>query len=370
MMSQDFASNLEKPSSGIMPVEFAMNYATRLRKSKNRLILSLSLFLGLICFGTLGYITLTGSSVFEALYMTIISITTTGYGETIDIIHNKSARVFTMFLLLCGMGITVYFASYLTAFLVEGELKNILTDRRMNKDIGHLKNHLIIAGGGQTALYAIEELLTGKRPFVIIEKDEEAFAYLREYFDNPNLLCIIGDATDDEVLLEAGILHAEGLLTTLPEDRDNLFVTITARGLNPGLRIIAKIVHQNSAKKMRTAGANDVVCPDSIGGLRMVSQMMHPHVVQFLDTMMRIKSESIRIEEVKISGQCCNGKTLKDLRLPEQFGNMLVLALLPQGEHEAPLYNPVADSLVNSGDTLVVLGNINWINKARSFFAS
>ncbi|PIQ28374.1 potassium channel protein [bacterium (Candidatus Blackallbacteria) CG17_big_fil_post_rev_8_21_14_2_50_48_46] len=342
----------------------------RSRLTKTRLFVSLALFLGLICFGTLGYILLTGSDLFEALYMTIISITTTGYGETIDILHNKPARVFTMFLLLCGMGITVYFASYLTAFLVEGELKNFLSHRRMFREIEKLNSHLIIAGGGQTAFYAVEELLTARRPFVVIEKDPAAFEYMREHFHNYNLLGLIGDATDDEILKQAGIEQAVGLITTLPEDRDNLFVTITARGLNPGIRIIAKIVHQSSARKMRMAGADEVVCPDSIGGLRMVSQMIHPHVVQFLDTMMRIKSESIRIEEIKITGQICNGCSLKNLRLPEQFGNLLVLALLPANDHEAPLYNPVADTLTHTGDTLVVLGNIDWIGKARSYFAS
>lgn len=341
----------------------------RLGLTKNRLFISLALFLGLICFGTLGYIALTGSPVFEALYMTIISITTTGYGETIDILHNKPARVFTMFLLLCGMGITVYFASYLTAFLVEGELNNILSHRRMNKEIEKLKQHLILVGGGQTAFYAVQELLAANKPFVVIEKDPAAFIALQEHFHNPHLLGLIGDATNDDILIEAGLERAEGLITTLPDDRDNLFVTISARGLNPEIRIIAKIVHQNSASKMRMAGANEVVCPDSIGGLRMVSQMIHPHVVKFLDTMMRIKSEQIRIEEVRVKGEGCHGKSLKEIRLPEQFGNVLVLALLPGGNHEIPLYNPMAETHVHAGDTLVVMGNIDWIHKARNFFA-
>lgn len=341
----------------------------RLGLTKNRLFISLALFLGLICFGTLGYISLTGSSVFEALYMTIISITTTGYGETIDILHNKPARVFTMFLLLCGMGITVYFASYLTAFLVEGELNNILSHRRMNKEIEKLKQHLILVGGGQTAFYAVQELLAANKPFVVIEKGPAAFAYLQEHFQNSHLLGLIGDATNDDVLKEAGLERAEGLITTLPDDRDNLFVTISARGINPGIRIIAKIVHQSTADKMRMAGANEVVCPDSIGGLRMVSQMIHPHVVKFLDTMMRIKSEQIRIEEVRVKGEACHGKSLKEIRLPEQFGNVLVLALLPGGNHEIPLYNPMAETPVHTGDTLVVMGNIDWIHQARDFFA-
>lgn len=337
--------------------------------TRKRLVISLGLFLGLICFGTLGYMLLTGSDAFESLYMTIISITTTGYGETIDIIHNKPARLFTMFLLLCGMGVAVYFASYLTAFLVEGELNHILSHRRMYREIERLNNHLILAGGGQTAFYAVEELLNARRPFVVIEKDEAAFSYLRDHFHHPNLLGIIGDATDDKVLKEAGIERAYGLISTLPEDRDNLFVTITARSLNLHLRIIAKTVHESSATKMRMAGANEVVCPDSIGGLRMVSQMVNPHVVQFLDTMMRIRSAHIRIEEVKITGTSCHGKTLKELRLPELFGNLLVLALLPADSPEAPLYNPVADTLVQRGDTLIILGNLDWIAKVREYFA-
>lgn len=342
---------------------------TSLRDGYERFRLSLMLFILLIASGTVGYMFFTGSSFFNALYMTIISLTTVGYEESIDMSGNTPARIFTMILLIGGAGVTVYIASILTAFLVEGELRHLLWSRRMQQQIKHLKNHVIIAGGGQTAMYAVKELQVAGEAFVLIEKNREHFERLAAQFPKTRILGVIGDATDDLILQSAGVEQASGLISTLPDDRDNLFVTISARGLNPKVRIIAKIVRQSSTRKMRMAGANEVICPDSIGGLRMASQLVRPHVVSFLDTMMLIQEEEqIRIEEIRINNPSCMGRSIAELNLPQQFGNMLVLAL-QQSERMKPVYNP-KDTSLNQDDVLIVMGHIDWIARARDYLSA
>lgn len=329
---------------------------------------SLLLFVGLVAVGTVGYMFLTRSTALDALYMTVISITTVGYRETIDITNNPAARVFTILLLLSGAGVTVYVASNLTAFLVEGELRNLLWSRRMQKQISLLSDHIIVAGGGQTAYYAIQELIVAKLPFVVIEQHKTHFDQLIMNFPKARILGVIGDATDDSVLESAGVAKASGLISALPDDRDNLFVTITARGLNPTMRIIAKTVRQSSTSKMRMAGANEIVCPDSIGGLRMASQLIRPQVVSFLDTMIRIRAdENIRIEEIRIQNPECLGRSIAELNLPNRYGNLLVLAL-KKAEHMEPVYNPKDTSLA-ADDVLIVMGTIDWIAKARAYLS-
>lgn len=325
---------------------------------------SLLLLLLLIATGTVGYMILADSSFFDALYMTIISLTTVGYAETVDLHGNWPARAFTMVLLVGGAGVTVYVASNLTAFLVEGELRHLLWSRKMQQAIKKLQQHIIIAGGGQTALYAVRELLVAGEQFVVIEKNRHQFEQLAAAFPKITIPAVIGDATDDAVLQSAGVERAKGLISALPDDRDNLFVTISARGLNPKVRIIAKVVRQTSNNKMRMAGADEVICPDSLGGLRMASQLVRPHVVSFLDTMTLIREdEHIRIEEIPIRNPTCLGRSLAELNLPQRFGNMLVLALR-QADQMKPVYNP-KDTTLQADDVLIVMGNIEWIAQAR-----
>jgi len=340
-----------------------------LRDTYGRFRLSLMLFILLISAGTVGYMLFTDSSFFDSLYMTIISLTTVGYEETVDLNGNIPARIFTMILLIGGAGVTVYIASILTAFLVEGELRHLLWSRRMQQQIKQLKNHVIIAGGGQTAMYAVKELQVAGESFVLIEKSRENFEQLVAQFPKARILGVIGDATDDLILQSAGVECASGLISALPDDRDNLFVTISARGLNPTIRIIAKIVRQSSTRKMRMAGANEVICPDSIGGLRMASQLVRPHVVSFLDTMMLIQEEEqIRIEEIQIRNPECLGRSIAELNLPRQFGSILVLAL-QQSEQVKPVYNP-KDTSLNQDDVLIVMGHIDWIARARDYLSA
>ena len=323
--------------------------------------------LALILLGTLGYMILTHSTAFDALYMTIISITTVGYHETIDLEANPGARLFTMFLLVGGAGVTVYVSSNLTAFLVEGELSDMLWGRKMHRKIRDLSNHVIIAGGGQTASYTVREMLMSQQSFVVIERNKSHFERLERDFPESQILGLIGDATEDKILQAAGVERALGLVSALPDDRDNLFVTISARGLNSKLRIVSKTVRQNSENKMRMAGADEVVCPDSIGGSRMASQLLRPHVLSFLDSMIYMQeNQNIRIEELTVNRRAVVGSSLARLELPKNFGGMLVLAL-KRAEETQPVYNPKA-TVLKANDVLIVMGESEWVEQARSYF--
>jgi voltage-gated potassium channel len=328
---------------------------------------SMLFLLALILLGTFGYMTLTHSSVFDSLYMTIISITTVGYSESINLEANPGARLFTMFLLVGGAGVTVYVSSNLTAFLVEGELSDILWSRKMDRKIRGLSNHVIIAGGGQTASYTVREMLMSRQPFVVIERSKAHFERMERDFPESQLLGLIGDATEDKILQAAGVERAQGLVSALPDDRDNLFVTISARGLNSNLRIVSKTVRQSSENKMRMAGADEVVCPDSIGGSRMASQILRPHVLSFLDAMIYMQeNDSIRIEELTVNRRGIVGCSLAKLELPKKFGGMLVLALKRKDETQ-PVYNPKA-TLIRDKDVLIVMGESEWVEQARAYF--
>ena len=237
----------------------------------------------------------------------------------------------------------------------------------MERKIRHLSNHIIIAGGGQTASYTVREMLMAHQPFVVIERDRARFQRLEQDFSDHVILGLIGDATEDKMLQAAGVERAQGLVSALPDDRDNLFVTISARGLNSGLRIVSKTVRQSSERKMRMAGADEVVCPDSIGGSRMAGQILRPHVLSFVDTMLELRDrDSIHIEEVYLRREDMVGQCLADLDIPHRFGGALVLAIKNQGNTQA-VYNPRQVRLAQD-DILILMGPTEELVKVRAYF--
>lgn len=314
--------------------------------------------------GTIGYhfISRGESSLIDCLYMTIITITTVGFGEIAPAHPTPASRVFTMILLIIGMGLLTYGVSTMTAFFVEGELTALLWRRKMTKVIGSMKDHYIVVGVGDTGVHVIEEMTKTGWDFVAIDIDGERFKRLAE---QTSIVCLVGDATDDRVLAEAAIDRAQGLVSVLPDDKDNLFVTISARQLNPNLRIVAKGVAPHSRDKLLKAGADSVVSPNLIGGLRMVSEMIRPTVVGFLDMMLRDTQKTIRIEEVRLSHHChIIGKTLRDAAIRQHF-NVLVMAIQdPDSDHFQ--YTPDPDTHLELGMVLVVLGNVDGVNKLRT----
>jgi voltage-gated potassium channel len=241
---------------------------------------------------------------------------------------------------------------------VEGELTDALRRRAMDKKIEGLEAHYIICGVSQTGRYVLDELVKTKKDFVVIEKDPDKIKLLV----SRNILCIEGDATHDAVLLKAGIHRAKGAITALHSDAENLFVVITAKRLNPALRVISKAVEEESEQKIRMVGADGVVMPNYIGGLRMVSEMIRPSVVSFLDIMLRSKDRTIRVEEIEISATSpFIGKTLQQTGILGTEG--VTVVALKDRKKDTYVFNPATGTVMTADHVLIMIGNIELIQE-------
>jgi voltage-gated potassium channel len=319
--------------------------------------------LALFAVGVIGYSIIGHGShrLLDSLYMTVITLTTVGYGEIIPMDGNAGGRIFTMVLILVGMGILVYFASTITAFFVEGQLEHVFWRKRMRQAIAQLRNHVIVCGAGAVAGHLVEELLRVRRPVVVIVPPGGALPPLGEERD---LLRVEGDAADEDVLREAGIERAGGLVAALEADRDNVLVTLTARQIGPGLRIVAMLVDPRTEPKLRRAGADSVVSPSLIGGMRLASEMIRPTVVTFLDTMLRDRDRNLRVEEIQVGrGSAAIGRAVGDLRV-EELPGVLLLALVEPATQKWT-FKPDGRMTVAEGATLIVMGDPRGIAELR-----
>lgn len=324
---------------------------------EKKLLSTVIVLLSIVAIGCSGYMLIEKWTFIEALYMTIITIATVGYMEVRPL--GEAGRIFTILLILGGTSFLVYAGSFLIAFVVEGELKGILGRRKMEKLISQLTDHYIICGSGETGRYVVEEFISTKTKFVVIEKDIEKLKKIQGF---EKLLYILGDATNDKILKEAGIEKAKGLISVLPTDEDNVFVTLTAKSINPKLRIVAKVIDEQSSYKVKIAGASAVVSPNYIGGLRMASETLRPAVTSFLDLMLRDKDAELRISEICIG---CNprfvGKTLSELDLHNKIG-ILVLAV-KRDKQEKYIFNPKSDTKLIQDDILIIMATIDQLQK-------
>ncbi|HET7711330.1 MAG TPA: potassium channel family protein [Thermoanaerobaculia bacterium] len=306
--------------------------------------------------GVFGYLIIGGEEhgLIDAVYMTAITLTTVGFGEIIDMSRNPAGRLFTIALLFLGVGTFVYFFSALTAFIVEGNLEHLFWRRKMQKDIRSLDGHYVVCGGGFTGEHIVGELLATDRPFVLIESREERVRFLQMHFE-ANFPAIIGDATHDETLKEAGVERASGLFAAISSDKDNLIITISARLLNPKLRIICRSIDESVDRKMRTAGADVVVSPNLIGGLRMTAEMVRPTVVSFLDLMLRDREKRLRVEESTISASSSlAGLTAGEFRKRAPEDLLLLAIRSAAGEW---VYNPRDAVPLQPETTLIYIGS-------------
>ncbi len=321
----------------------------------------------MLVIGTAGYKLLTGGhhDWLDCLFMTVVTLSAVGYREIIPTSQFPGARVFTMALIFSGMGILFYSVSTVTAIMVEMDLRDVFKRRKMKKDIKQLRNHVIVCGAGATGSCIARELEETGVSFVVVELDEERLNALQKLGD---VLCLSGDATDDDTLLEAGIDRASGLAATLSSEKDNLFLTLTARQLNPSIRIVARGLDDSVNQKLRRAGADATVAPNVIGGLRMASELIRPAIVSFLDTMLRGASAAIRFEELHITSRSnYHNKTIRSTKLRED-ANLLIVALRQPGSPDFE-YNPPADFTLTDGMILVVLGEAREINKLKELHA-
>ncbi len=301
-------------------------------------------------------------SAFDCFYYTVITLTTVGYAEVLpNVAEVRFARPFTIALIISGVGTFLYFASTLTAIIIEGDLQRAFKETRMHKNIDKLKNHIIVCGAGSTGRHVLKELHEYGISAVLIDIDQDAVDAYREL--NPKGFSMVGDATDDHLLEQANIDSARGLVAALPSDKDNLFLTLSARQFNPEMRIVARGTDLRVLEKLKKAGADTVVSPNYIGGLRMVSEMIRPKVVRFLDEMRRDKSQT-RIDEVEISEESTfDGRSLRDMDFRKSTDVLILAVRVPN--QEGYTYNPGADFVLKSGMTLVVLGPIPQVQVLR-----
>lgn len=337
---------------------------------RRRLQYAVAALLTITVFSVAGYVLLGGSNVtvLQAVYMAVITLAGVGYGEIIDTSHNPALRIFNMFVVLFGVTITVYVFSVVTAFLVEGEITNIFWRRKMQKKIGELKNHYIICGLGNTGRFAVDELQKTGTHFVVIEDNLEVIKRFREHHgenDPDNVLVVAGDATDEEVMDQAGIDRAKGLIAALSSDKDNLVITVMARQRRDDLRIVARYTDPKFADRMTKAGANSTVSPNRIGGLRLASEALRPHVVGFLDLMLREQSRTLRIEDLEINaGSPWIGQTIAELKMHQRY-NLLVMAVKNVLGDNKFIANPTDNLRITAGSVLIAMGDVNDIRRAR-----
>jgi len=330
---------------------------------KRRLATAGIAVLAIFAVGVVGYMIIgQGKHRFlDSLYMTVITLTTVGYAEIIPMDNNPAGRIFTMVLILLGMGILVYFASTVTAFFVEGQLEHVFWRKRMRQAIAELRDHVIVCGAGLVAGHFIDEMIRVRRPVVAVIPQANALPPLSEAQD---LLYVTGDASDEDVLVEAGIHRARGLVAALEADRDNVLTILTARQTNPALRIVAMLADGRNEPKLRRAGADSVVSPYRIGGMRMASEMIRPTVVTFLDSMLRDRDRNLRVEELQVGrGSPAVGRTLADIDVNAMPGLLLLAYLEPAKAMWS--YKPDPRTRIAEGATLIVMGDPGGVGELR-----
>ena len=327
--------------------------------------------------GVLGAVVLAGATAyyavgdgrwswFDCFYMTIITLSTVGFAETLEGMNEMpNARAVTVTLIILGSGTLLYFISSLTALIVEGDLQGILRRRSMQRAIGTLGEHIIVCGVGTTGRHIAIELEAVGIPFVVVDTNRALLEEFNEEFEE-DLLYVVGDATDDHVLELAGVERARGVISALNDDKSNLFVTISARALNPTARIVAKSIEPSTERKLRRAGADAVVAPNYIG-VRLFSEMVSPKTVAFLDRIVQFGSGiSVGIEAIDIPASSpLVGQRLAETDLREA-GALVVAVHLAGGDY---VYNPGSEQLLQAGDSLIVLAESDDVAALRQSVA-
>ena len=325
----------------------------------SKVLYSVLVLMLIICIGTFGFMFFEEWSVLDSFYQTIITVSTVGFGE----VHELSSygKLFTAFLIIISFGTFAFAITSISSYIISGDYKKYFKEFKFMKEVEKMKNHVIICGYGRVGSKAVETLVEHQHNFLVIEQDENIIEYFRS---ETKILCIKGDATKDELLKTARIDKAVALITTLPSDADNLFVVLTARELNKNLRIISRASNSSSVKKLKIAGANNVIMPDSIGGSHMAQLIATPDVLEFLDEISVQGQNEINIESIDFKDipADCQYKSLKDLK--KQFTVCNIIGYKkPDGEY---IINPSDDTPIVPHSKLIVLGNPDQINRLNA----
>jgi voltage-gated potassium channel len=315
-------------------------------------LLALVLLACLLVFGTAGYMIIEKLGVLDALYMTVITAATVGFQEMKPGGLSQAGRAFTMVLIFCSVAIGAYGIGSIFAFIVEGRLHHALRRRRMEKNIQNLEDHYVVCGIGKTGREVVSELERVGVPYVAIDSDEGKVKLLTE--KHPDALSIVGNAMEEHVLERARIRSARAFICSLPTDADNIVAVLTARGLKLDLLVISRGVDEESIRKLKRAGADQVILPAEIAGTRMASFAVRPHVCDFLDFVTRGQDLTLRLEEVVLPPHSpVRGKMLKESRIRE-VTNAMVIGILKK---EGMIVNPPVETVLEAGNTLILLGD-------------
>lgn len=306
--------------------------------------------------GTIGYRNLLNVNWIDALYMTIITISTVGYGEVAPL--TTDGKIFSILLILFSMAIIGYGITTLASFIFEGNMREVWRKRKMKERIEKMNNHYIVCGAGKTGSYVIEELIEKGEDFIVVERESDVVEQLMAR----DIPVILADATTDEALINANVKKAKGLVSALSSDADNLFTVLTVRELNEKITIVSKALDRRSNDKILRAGANKTVLPDEIGGRRMVSMLLRPSVMAFLDTITYAGEIELDLEEIQIlTGSNLIDQSLRTAQIPEKTG--LIVIAIEKKQDGKMIFNPSSAEILKDKDTLIVLGKQEQVNK-------
>jgi voltage-gated potassium channel len=308
-----------------------------------------------LAFGTAGFVLIEHYPVFDAFYMTLITVTTVGYAEIRPL--SQAGRVFNSFLIAFGASVVLLAIGAMTQTVIELELNQYFGKRRIKGMIDKLENHFIVCGYGRVGRGAAEELLQAHVPFVVIDRMEDRV----ERAMKAGMLAVEGDATHDDVLREVGIARAQGVVATLASDADNLFLILSAKALNARLHLAARVDEEASEQKMRRAGADFVLAPYKSTGHRMAQALLKPHVQQFMDFTTHGVGPDVGIEQVRVSTRSSFvDQTLGHMEVQRTLGLIVLAIRKPDGQM---LFNPTAEQRIAAGDHLIVMGESGGLRK-------
>jgi voltage-gated potassium channel len=328
---------------------------------RSKIYLAIFLLVVLLLIGVVGFKILSGYTWINALYMTVITITTVGFGEVRPL--DDASKIFTIFLILTSVVIVGFALKVITEYILSKNNIDELKQKKMQKKIDNLSNHIIICGYGRNGKQAATKLIAYKKPFVIIERDKN----IVEKYQSELVPFVHGNANEDDILLQAGIERASTLISALPNDADNLFVVLSARQINSTMTIISRASQETSYKKLKLAGANNVILPDKIGGDHMASLVVVPDLIEFIDNLSIIGKANINIEEVPINKlyDASHTKTIRDLDLRKKTGCNVIGYKNGDGEY---VVNPEADQQLMPNSKIIVLGRPEQIQKLNSVY--
>ena len=319
-----------------------------------RLAIAIMALLSILCLGTVGFHYLEGWNFPESLYATVVTLSTVGYGDFVP--RSGEGMMFTVFLIIVGVGTMLYTVGLITETMIEGRLNIILGKGRLEKMIKKIQDHYIICGCGRIGRLICKELAEEKVDFVVIDNNQEVIQRIEE----EGYLHYKGDATQDKTLLAAGIKKAKGIICVLPSDAENLYVILTARELNQDIFILSRSEDEESEKRLLRAGANRVESPYMMGGMRMAMAILRPAMLDFVELTTMKQSLELRMDEIAVcEGSSYIGKSLEDSQIRQKFGLIVVAVKKESGKM---IFNPMAKYVLESNDKLIVLGEVENIN--------